>query len=120
MKNYTSLLKNKTFYLLRSKLKKFRIVLLVGFFIGVLIDIIYLTPYFDLSIFSLIVLWIIICLLYKYNSVTTLKLALIFLVILFILFITSRNLVQTERVSTWFYLVFMLGIIQQFIDLRKK
>lgn len=104
---------------------KFRNVLFFLFCIGVIIDVFYMSSLpmsysSDLRIFFLLAVWLFVEKIWKFGSVATFKVALVFLVVLFFLFTFFRTQPSVERVATWIYLLLLIGIIQQFLEIRKE
>ena len=100
-------------------------ILLTLFSIGALVDVFLMSsPTLsygsDLRIFLLLCFWLFIVKVGRLGSIATFKLALIFLAILFFLFTFFRTQPSVERTATWIYLLLLIGIIQQFFDVKKE
>lgn len=98
-------------------LRPFRIFLMGAFFFGVLIDLFNAAENSDIRLFPLLFLWIITTKVFRFKSDMTLKLALGFLGLLFLIFVFSRGSIAGERVAVWIYFFLWIGIGQQFIEL---
>ena len=104
---------------------RFRNIFLSMFLIGAIIDVFFMSSpalsySSDLRVFLLLIFWLFIIRDIKFGSTATFKLALVFLVILFFLFTFFRTQPSVERSATWIYLLLLVGIIQQFFELRKE
>lgn len=94
-------------------LTHFRVILIVIFVVGVLLDI-FVNSNSDMNLLLLCVLWVLVVKLFKFNSAITFKVTLIFLALLFFLFIVASDQKPIERVATWIFFFLALGIVQQF------
>jgi hypothetical protein len=94
--------------------------LLLGFLIGVILDLLNFQTPSDIRIFSLIFLWVLTVRTFHFKSDMTFKLALGFLGLLLIFFIFARGSLITERIAVWIYLCLVVGVVQQFFELRKE
>lgn len=77
------------------------------------------TPTADLRIGIIVALWIIVLNLYKLKSIATFQLTLGCISILLYLYIFARTEYSLERTATWVYMFLVVGIIQQFLELRR-
>lgn len=100
--------------------KDFKFPLITVFFIGFLVDVFAFTTGSDLRMFALIGFWIFLIIFYKLKSEITLKVTIVYLIILFFLFIFARDQSYTDRVSTWIYLFLIIGLIQQFKEIKSS
>lgn len=101
-------------------LKSLGVFLVLGFFLGVLIDLINFQENSDPRIFLLTFLGIIILRVYRLKSDSTFKIAFAFLVLLFIFFVTARGNLVTDRIAVWLYITMIVGVVQQFLEFRKE
>lgn len=115
--NYFSFIK-RTFLSVEKKFAKIRLFLPVIFLFGLLADLFYFKVGSDFRLFPLLVLWILVLRIYRFRSDMTFKLALLFLSLLFVSFIVKRESFINERISTWIYVILVLGVVQQFLELR--
>lgn len=99
---------------------KNRILLPAIFFIGASVDLFYFQVSSDLRLFLLIALWVVVTRIYGLKSDSTFKLALGFLGLLFVFFIFNRNDPVTDKITTWIYLLLIVGVIQQFVEIKNK
>lgn len=108
------------FYLqeIRNNLRKFKLVLLTLFFAGVFADVFFLHFPSDWRFLFLIILWAYLTKLYKFRSVVTFKITLVFLGALLISFIFLNDIYSNERIATWIYLFLIFGLVQQFKELK--
>lgn len=102
-----------------------RNILLTAFFIGFVVDVFFFSSATldfvgDLRLFSLLLLWLFVSKLYRLTSVSTFKLTLVFLFILFFLFIFFRDKPCTERIASWIYVYLFIGVIQQLFESGKE
>ena len=98
--------------------------LLTVFFLGYFADVFFfpsaLSYASDIRLLILSLLWLLICKLAHFSSIATFKVTLLFLILLSILFIFFREHASVERVASWVYIFLAIGIVQQFIESRKK
>lgn len=94
--------------------------LVIIFFIGVLIDVFVFETGSDLRLFGLVFFWLILIKIYKLKSDITLKMTLVYLFILFLLFIFARSQPYTDRVATWIYMFLIIGVFQQFREIKSS
>lgn len=114
----------KRFYHILKRTKSLHVFLLMIFVIGALVDIFFIpVPAFtlqsDFRLFLLLFLWIFLSKISDFNSSATLKIALGFVIILYILFISSNVHPALDRAASWVYFFLVIGIIQQFFESRK-
>lgn len=104
--------------------KEFAGLLLFLFGIGFIVDVFFIAPTQDYGsdarIFLLFLLWIIAVKLMHLKSAETFKLTLAFLILLALLFIFFPTHASVERIATYVYIYLLVGIIQQFLELRKE
>ena len=109
-------------YLVRLK-KYTKIILPILFILGFIEDVFYIVPTkeygSDIRLFVLLAVWVGISLLFKFKSITNFKLLLFFLIILIFLFIFYPTSPSVERLALWVYMYFLIGIIQQFLELKR-
>jgi hypothetical protein len=103
------------------------IFLLAIFSIGFIADAFFIKPEniytdwgSDLRLFFLLLLWFFIGKIFNFSSIATLKLTLLFLVILSFSFIFFRDYFFTERLASWVYIYLAAGVIQQLLEIRGK
>ncbi len=103
---------------------RFQILLLVGFFVGFILDVFFIIPSFDWGsdtrLFSLLLLWVFLCIISNFTSKATFKVAIGFLFVLYIFFLFFKTNPALERVASWLYFFLLIGVIQQFFESRKK
>lgn len=106
-----------------KKIKEFKVLLLVVFLIGFIIDIFFfpvvLDVASDLRLFFIVFLWLFIVKASHFSSRATFKIALLFLILLSVLFFFSTINPQIERIASWIYIFLLIGIIQQFFETGK-
>lgn len=98
--------------------------LLFLFAIGFVVDAFFIVPTADYGsdarIFLLLLLWIITSKFMRFKSRETFKITLVFLLLLAFLFIFFSAHPSVERIATYVYIYLFVGIIQQFLELRKE
>lgn len=104
--------------------KGVQILLLLVFLAGFMIDIFYFPITLDWGsdsrLLLLVILWLFFVKLSHFNSRATFKVALIFLMLLSLLFIFSRDFPPIERIASWIYIFLAIGILQQLFENPKK
>lgn len=98
---------------------KIRSLFLLLFCIAIFIDAV-MEKKSDAALLFIIVSWLLAVQGYAFKSTATFKVALGFLIFLFILFPFARTNPLVERVSTWIYLFLVVGIVQQFRELSAR
>lgn len=96
------------------------LVFLVGFVVDVFFYPVVLDWGSDFRLFSIVLLWIFIVKFSHFSSRATFKLAILFLILLFILFVFFSSNPAIERIASWIYIYLFIGIIQQFFEVGKK
>jgi len=74
----------------------------------------------DIRLFLLAGLWILIGKMFRLTSIATFKITLVFLLILSVFFIVTKDYPAVERMASWVYIFLVIGVIQQFLESRKK
>lgn len=101
----------------------FQIFLLMVFFVGFIVDVFFIPTTFelrsDIRLFSLLLLWIFLSRIAHFTSRATFKVAIGFLIILFLTFLFFRTNPASERVASWIYFFLLIGVIQQFLESRR-
>lgn len=110
---FTSALLKIKFYAKRDKFVPFRFALITLFFVGVMTDVFYLNRSYDLLLLLLVGMWVLVVRLYQFKSAITFKVVLICLLFLITLFILVPSQSSSERLTTWIYLLLIVGIVQQ-------
>jgi hypothetical protein len=90
------------------------------FYTGVLADIFFFDLPSDIRYVIILVIWTYIIRKHELKSETTYMLALSIFVLTFTLFVINRNSAYVENATVWVFLTLLFGLVQQFIDLRKK
>lgn len=101
-------------------LQSFTLILVGGFTIGILIDFLNYQDNSDMRLFFLLTLGILVSRVLRLKSDATFKLAIFFLVLLFVFFIFSRASGITERIAVWLYFILIIGIVQQFFEFKNS
>jgi len=89
------------------------------FAIAIFADLFLFAQSSDVRYALLILFWLIIVRTLRLQSDATFKLTLGFLGILFLFFIFDRTSLVTEKIATWIYLFLWVGVIQQWLELKK-
>lgn len=95
-----------------------RFALITIFCTGLLMYVFLLKGNNDLFLFALILLWILVVKLYNFKSRITFKIIVISLLVLSALFIVVPGESYTEQLTTLIYLLFIVGIFQQWKESR--
>lgn len=107
-----------------KKGNEFQVLLLIIFVIGFLTDVFYFPIVLDwgsdFRLFFLVILWLFIVRISRFSSRATFKLSLGFLILLFALFMVSRDYPPTERIASWIYIFLAIGIAQQLFEKPKN
>lgn len=99
--------------------------LLLIFLVGFVVDVFFypipvmLNWESDFRLFLVVFIWILTVKLSHFSSRATFKVALGFLILLFTLFLFFSSHPAIERIASWIYIFLLMGIIQQFFELRK-
>ncbi len=93
---------------------------LIGFLGDVFLFPVTLDLFADGRILVLVLFWLFIVKFYRLTSGATYKVILFYLVLLFPLFIFFRDQLFFERLTTWIYVFFFIGIVHQLIEIRKE
>ncbi len=114
--------KNKPTSIIENK--GFQIILLLLFFAGFVYDVFFIVPTFDLGsdarLFTLMLLWIVVSKVSRFNSMATLKITISFVVVMFLLFLSSQTNPSAERAGSWVYMFLLIAVIQQFFESRRR
>lgn len=103
-----------------EKLREFRLVLFTAFFVGIFADVFFFETTSDIRLVFLVLLWLLVLKAFQFKSDVTFKIVAGYLLILFLLFIFARTSSASERLSTWIYLFFIIGLIQQIREMRAQ
>lgn len=105
-------------------LSQTQVVALMLFSAGFIGDVFFITKTLDLGsdarLFLFVIFWLLISKVAKFSSFATFRITLFFLALLSILFIFAREHGSIERIATWVYIFLLVGIVQQFIELRRE
>jgi len=93
---------------------------LIGFLGDVFLFPVTLDLYADGRILVLALFWLFLVKFYRLTSGATYKVVLFYLILLFPLFIFFREHLFFERLTTWIYVFFFIGIVHQLIEIRKR
>ena len=101
----------------------FRVLLLVSFLIGFVVDLFFMPGSFDLRsdarLFFLVLLWIVLSKVSNFTSMATFKVTIGLLVVLFFLYLFFRESPVLDRAASFLYIFLCIGVVQQFLESRK-
>jgi len=89
------------------------------FFIAIVADLFFFAQSSDIRYALLILYWLFVVRALRFQSDATFKLTLGLLGALFLFFIFDRTSLVTEKIATWIYLFLWVGVIQQWLELKK-
>ena len=101
--------------------------LIVGFLIGFIVDVFLIKPpsvytdwASDVRFLVPLILWLVVGKIARFKSSSTFILCTMFLAILSFLFIFFRDHQSIERLASWVYIYLATGVVQQFVEGRKR
>lgn len=107
-----------------KKTNELGVFLLMIFSTGFIADVFFIPTTFDIRsdirLFFLLALWIFLSRISHFTSQATFKVTIGFLIILCFLFLFFHTDLSIERVASWMYVFLLIGVIQQFFELRTK